>query len=305
MTRKIAFLVSDDLLADRAGDKRGDIFEFEEEFHALKPAFASMDMALEVVRWRDIAQAASQYAAALPLMVWDYFDNNQAEFMSAMRAASQNTLLLNPLNVLQWNSDKAYLNDLASQGVATIPTVAIEQVTQDHVDVAFEQFSAEKLVIKPQIGGGAWRQVLYERGTPFPPKDELPPEAALIQPFLASIKSEGEYSFLYFDGQFSHAAVKHAQKGDYRIQSIYGGTETPYVPSRDEIEQGQTILDALNFIPLYARVDLLRGTDGDLKLIELEMIEPYLYLPHAKIIDGLNQGALSLARALKARLEAV
>jgi hypothetical protein len=77
------------------------------------------------------------------------------------------------------------------------------------------------------------------------------------------------------------------------------------VPSRDEIEQGQTILDALNFIPLYARVDLLRGTDGDLKLIELEMIEPYLYLPHAKIIDGLNQGALSLARALKARLEAV
>ena len=305
MTQKIAFLISDDLLTDREGDKRGDIFEFEEEFAALKPAFAALNMELEVVRWREIALTAGQYAAALPLMVWDYFDNNQAEFMSAMRAASQNTLLLNPLKALQWNSDKSYLNDLAGRGIATIPTLAIEQVTQDHVDAAFEQFSVEKLVIKPQIGGGAWRQVLYERGAPFPPKDELPPEAALIQPFLPSIQSEGEYSFLYFDGQFSHAAVKHAQKGDYRIQSIYGGTETPYAPSRDEIEQGQTILDALDFIPLYARVDLLRGTDGGLKLIELEMIEPYLYLPHAPIIDGLNQGALSLARALKARLDAM
>ena len=114
---------------------------------------------------------------------------------------------------------------------------------------------------------------------------------------------EGEYSFLYFGGVFSHALIKTAKPGDYRIQSAFGGQETIYQPSAEELAGANDILATLDSPPLYARVDLLRGLDGDLALIELEMIEPYLYLPHAAVIDGVNQGALALGQALLARLQ--
>ncbi|MEP1231238.1 MAG: hypothetical protein ABJG88_11220 [Litorimonas sp.] len=302
MTQKIAFLVSDNLLPDLDGVKRDDVFEFVEELSALRPVFADLGMTLDVVRWRDISQTAHEYDAVLPLMVWDYFEGNELEFMQAMAKVEAQTLLLNSFNVLQWNANKSYLDELEARGASVIPTITVERVTPSNVAGAFETLGVDKIVIKPQVGGGAWRQVLHNKGEPFPPKSELPPQAALIQAFLPSVQKEGEYSFLYFGGRFSHAALKQAKAGEYRIQSIYGGQETPYIPNREERDTARTVLNVLDFIPLYARVDLLRGTCGGLKLIELEMIEPYLYLPHAQTIDGVNQGALALAKALKARL---
>ncbi|MGB6231209.1 MAG: hypothetical protein WBF53_13900, partial [Litorimonas sp.] len=152
------------------------------------------------------------------------------------------------------------------------------------------------------VGGGAWRQVLHAQGDPWPAPDALPPEGALIQPFLPSVVEEGEYSFLYFGGRFSHAVLKTAKPGDYRIQSLYGGAETTYRPRADEIKAADAVLATLDETPLYARVDLLRGSNGKLALIELEMIEPYLYLPHAEVVDGVNQGALRLGEALRGRV---
>jgi len=167
---------------------------------------------------------------------------------------------------------------------------------------AFEELETDTLVIKPQVGGGAWRQVLYKQGDPFPSKDELPPEEAMIQAFLPSVVEEGEYSFLYFGGKFSHGLIKRPKKGDYRIQSYYGGTEETYEPTTQERNSARAVLNALDFTPLYARVDLLRGRDGKLKLIELEMIEPYLYLAHAEGEGGENKGAQKLAEALAKHL---
>ena len=124
----------------------------------------------------------------------------------------------------------------------------------------------------------------------------------MIQAFLPSVVEEGEYSFLYFGGSFSHALIKRPKKGDYRIQSLYGGTEETYSPIKQERASARSVLNALSFTPLYARVDLLRGRDGKLKLIELEMLEPYLYLAHAEGEGGDNKGAQKLAAALEKRL---
>ena len=124
----------------------------------------------------------------------------------------------------------------------------------------------------------------------------------MIQAFLPSVIEEGEYSFLYFGGSFSHALIKRPKKGGYRIQSLYGGTEETYTPSKQERVSARSVLNALTFTPLYARVDLLRGRDGKLKLIELEMLEPYLYLAHAEGEGGENKGAQKLATALEKRL---
>ena len=202
------------------------------------------------------------------------------------------------------NADKSYLDELHMRGAAVIRSLTVEHVTETNVARAFEELETDTLVIKPKVGGGAWRQVLYKKGDPFPDEETLPPEGALIQPFLPSVLTEGEYSFLYFGGRFSHAARRTPKAGDYRIQSIYGGAEETYTPSQAERGHARAILDVLDETPLYARVDLLRGLDGTLKLIELECIEPYLYLPHAKGEGGKNEGAQNFAMALVARLEA-
>jgi glutathione synthase/RimK-type ligase-like ATP-grasp enzyme len=297
----VAILVSDNMLPD-SEDARTDLFELEEQMGKLVPAFAAHDMKLDLVRWREAADKAEHYSAMLPLFVWDYFEGNEKAFLNEMAKVDSKTNLFNPYSVLKWNAVKNYLEELERQGAPVIRTLTVERVSERNITAAFETLKTDTLVIKPQVGGGAWRQVLYKQGDPFPAKDTLPPEAALIQAFLPSVQSEGEYSFLYFGGQFSHAVNKTPKAGDYRIQSIYGGKETPYTPTPRERDSARSVLDSLDFTPLYARVDLLRGRDGQLKLIELEMLEPYLYLPFAEGEGGENEGAQKLAKALKKRL---
>ena len=270
--KKVAVLVSDNLLPGST-DTRVDVFELDEEMSKLTPAFAAAGMDVELLRWRDAAENAENYDAYLPLFVWDYFEENEAAFMMEMQKAGEKTRLLNPVNVLRWNATKTYLDDLKQMGAPVIETYNLDRVTQAGVTKAMASLGADKVVIKPQIGGGAWRQVLYNKGDPFPSRDELPPQEAMVQAFLPNVLEEGEYSFLYFGGQFSHAVQKRPKKGDYRIQSSYGGTEETYSPTNQERGSARAVLDALDYTPLYARVDLIRGLDGRLKLIELEMIE--------------------------------
>ena len=308
--KKIAILASGNLLPGHP-DLRTDVFELDEEIGKLRPAFAAYGMELDVINWRDAPGVAADYDAMLPLLVWDYFESNEEEFLRAMAQICQRTELYNRFDIIQWNINKYYLENLSMQGAPTIPSRRVEHISEAEVQSAFSDFGCEQLVIKPDIGGGAWRQVLYKKGDKYPAKDQLPPQGALIQPFLKSVVTEGEYSFLYFGGSFSHALVKRPKDGDYRVQSIYGGREEPYEPSQQEREQARAVFDMLDFTPLYARVDLLRADDGRLLLIELELIEPYLYLEFAQNAHGDgadkgdgadNKGAQKLAKALARKL---
>jgi glutathione synthase/RimK-type ligase-like ATP-grasp enzyme len=298
---RIGLLTSSNLLP-KSEQQREDAFEFDEELASLRSGFAPLGLQIEPVLWDIADQQAGDFDAFLPLMVWDYFEGHEARFLDVMTRTHARTPVLNPPDMLRWNSDKAYLDILASKGAPTIPTLRVAGVTQADATHACDKFGTDQIVIKPQVGGGAWRQVLHRQGDPWPAADALPPDMALIQPFLPSVKDEGEYSLLYFGGQFSHALLKTAKSGDYRIQSLYGGSEQTYVPTEDEKAVAQAVLDTLDSPPLYARVDLLRGRDGQLALIELELIEPYLYLPHAAVIDGVNQGAKRLGEALIRRI---
>jgi len=296
-------LLSSSNLLPGTGQKRGDAFEFDEELGSLRSGFAPLGLSLDPVLWDEAADVAADYDALLPLMVWDYFEGNEARFLDVMARANSVTPVLNPPDLLRWNADKAYLDELAAKGANVIPTQRVDGVTPDDAEAAFSAFGTDRIVIKPQVGGGAWRQALYTQGEPWPEAAKLPPDGALIQPFLPSVTAEGEYSFLYFGGTFSHALLKTAKPGDYRIQSLYGGSEQSYAPTDAEKAIAKAVLYTLDTPPLYARVDLLRGLDGQLALIELEMIEPYLYLPHAEVVDGINQGALRLGQAIIERLK--
>ena len=120
----------------------------------------------------------------------------------------------------------------------------------------------------------------------------------MVQPFLSAIGEKGELSFLFFGGTYSHCVQKLPQAGDYRIQSLYGGTEITHSPTAEEQAQASAIVEALPFdAPLYARIDMLEGDDGRLMVMEAELIEPYLY-PQ----QGPNMGE-TLAEAIARELE--
>lgn len=300
--KKTALLMSANLLPD-SDDQREDAFEFTEQMGKLIPAFAQHGMTLETVLWEDAPDKAADYDMIMPLMVWDYAEGKRRQFLTAMGKIAAKTRLMNSYETLAWNSDKHYLDDLAKKGAPVISTLSVDRVTEAAINRAYTQLKTDHIVIKPRIGAGAWRQISLKQGDPLPPRSDWPPDEALIQPFQSAVQTEGEYSLLYFGGLFSHAVLKQPKAGEYRIQSLYGGTEESFTPTSEHLTVAKRILNVLDFTPLYARIDLLRGRDGKLKLIELELVEPYLYLPHSDGDGAENKGAQMLAKAARRRID--
>lgn len=296
--RKIAYLVSANVLAHRP-EARVDAHEFTEQFAAIDAPCRAAGFALEPIVW-DEAFAPSDFAAVIIGPTWDYWDKT-SQFLETLTAASAVRPLLNPLTVVRWNMDKTYLRDLAVRGAPVIETVWADTATPDIIEQAFETLGSDDLVVKPVVGAGAWRQARVKRGEPLPGAGDLPPAHAMIQAFLPAIQEEGEYSLLFFGGEFSHAVIKRAAKGDYRIQGMYGGVDTLYTPSQADIALARQCLEAAAAhcgaeTLLYARVDMVRGADGSLRLMEIELIEPYYY-PR-----GAERCGILFAQGLKALL---
>ncbi len=222
----------------------------------------------------------SQYEAAIVGTTWDY-TRRPAEFLSAIHSIAAKTQVLNSPQVIEWNMQKQYLQDLQNAGCATIPTKWFGQLSEEQCREAFDDFACDTIVVKPQIGAGAWRQVKLARQDPWPELSKLPVGPAMVQPFQEKVVSEGEYSFLFFGRQYSHAVLKKPALGDYRIQSAYGGQDQPYCPTDSELQAAHSVLTYVDHDLLYARVDMIRSSSGQLLLIELEVIEPYLYPLHA------------------------
>ena len=194
------------------------------------------------------------------------------------------------------------MDELGRKGARLIPPQVVGRFSDEAAMNAFAAFGTNTLVVKPLVGGGAWRQALLKQGEPLPPDSELPPAETMIQPFLPSVLEEGETTLLFFGGKFSHALRKLPKAGDYRIQSQYGGREAPIVPEPEVAEFARSQLALLDETPLYARVDLLRGLDGEMCLIEMEMVEPYLYLGLSEGEGGEKRGAKAFAEALASLL---
>lgn len=154
-----------------------------------------------------------------------------------------------------------------------MPTLWLDAPNETDVEKAFDAFGSNDLILKRQIGANAAGQHRVHRGDPIPPM----PEPMMAQPFLPAIQTEGEMSAIFIDGAFSHALIKSAAAGEYRIQSTYGGNEHAYEPDPKDQNAANAIIESLDATPLYARVDMVRGEDGQLLLMELEMIEPFLY----------------------------
>ncbi len=256
--------------------RREDAFEHDLMMGLLGRGLHFAGRTLEAVSWDDSSIDWSDFEAAIIGTTWDYAQRIDA-FERALTEIAAQTRLLNPAALVHWNARKTYLRDMADRGCATIPTLWPDRATQAECRAAFDGFDTDAIVIKPQVGAGAWRQVMLQRSDPWPHLSDLPEGPAMVQPFVPSIQTEGEYSFLFFNRQFSHAVVKRAAPSDYRIQSSYGGTDVAYVPTAADLASASTAITCVAGDLLYARVDMVRGLDGALLLIELELVEPYLY----------------------------
>ena len=255
---------------------REDHWEHDLEFEPLSAACAQRGIVLQTVIWDDLTLDICTFDACMIGTTWDYTDN-AAAFLSTLEKFSAQRPLFNPLPVVRWNLKKTYLKDLAKRGVPVVPTLWRPGADAATIASAFDELGVDEIVVKPVIGASSWRQVRLKRGQPLPHVDELPPAETMIQPYLDAVTTEGEFSFLFFNREFSHCAQKLPKPGDYRVQTMYGGNERIYVPSSEELALASNVLAAITEPLLYARVDMLRLPDGGLALMELELIEPYLY----------------------------
>ncbi len=255
---------------------RKDHWEHDYEFEPLHVACLRRGVNLHAVVWDDPSFMIEEFDACVIGTTWDYTDKAEV-FLSTLGRFASRRPLFNPLSVVRWNLNKTYLHHLADKGVPTVPTLWRERADVETIGRAFHELGVDEIVIKPVVGASAWRQVRLKLGENLPPGEELPPAATMIQPFLEAVTTEGEFSFLFFDRQFSHCARKIPLAGDYRVQTMYGGREEIYHPTQAELALAGRVLDAVDGRLLYARVDMLRQANGELALMELELVEPYLY----------------------------
>lgn len=236
-----------------------------------KPFRAAFEAAGMTLRPRPWDLGPGDGDATLALFAWGYhFDVARWDAMLAAWPADR--ALFNPPALLAWNTRKTYLLELAAAGVPIVPS-HFGHADAASVAAAFEAFGCDELVVKPQISAGSHQTVRVRQGDAVAPLDN-----AILQPFLPAIAEEGELSLFAIGGHFSHAARKVATGGDFRIQPQFGGRFTRYDPDPEAMTVFDTTLAALPQAPLYARIDLLRRMDGQLALIEVEAIEPDLYV---------------------------
>ena len=297
--KPIALLVTHDYYPSRPDRAEPDYAH--NQLALLRAAFEPSGVSIEPVFWQDEGTDWSRFSAVLPLLAWNYPQATDVFLGRIAEVEASGASLLNDGDVIRANMDKGYLAELARRGAPVPPTLAVEACSPEVILASFDTLNADEIIIKPRIGAGAWRQARLKRGEPMPSADVLPPAAALIQPFLPAVTEEGELSLLYFGGRFSHALIKRPKAGDYRTQGQHGAVETGIDAPEGALEAAEAVLAKADGTPLtYARVDLVRGADGNWLLMELELIEPWLYLALDRQ-DG-KHGARLFAQAVLERL---
>ena len=250
-----------------------------------QPAFARKAAALTAAGliveqrvWTDPGDL-SGYDLILPLFAWGYQRDVSAWYGLLDRLEAEGLPVVNPVPVLRWNSDKAYLAELAVKGVAVVPTVEVAALDDVALAAARKALGAEEVVIKPAISGGADGTHRIAPGAAIP-ADALD-QRRLVQPMMPGILTDGEFSLFFFAGKFSHAIVKRPASGDFRVQEQFGGRESDWDASAEAQALAAAALAAAPAAPVYARIDMVGDATGKLHIMELELIEPSLFLHHA------------------------
>lgn len=217
-----------------------------------------------------------------------------AEFIGWLQNVAQTTPVLNPIGTVLWNHNKFYLREVEGLGIEIAPTVFVSHVKKLDEEQATIR-SWRNIVVKPAISASAHNTRLMDSASWSAEHEvvRIMNGPFLMQQFIPEIQDQGEISFVYIDGAYSHAALKRPAAGDFRVQQEHGGSAELFHPDSALLNQADRIAAAVWRVrdSLYCRIDVV-VRDGKLVLMELELIEPELFL-------GLAGGAAErFARAI-------
>jgi len=211
---------------------------------------------------------------------WDYF-NRFPEFDRWLKSVKNQTAMINPYDMVRWNLDKHYLLELAEKGIPIPPTRFIEQGNLRSLKDLLAESGWKEIILKPVVSGAARHtyRISAEKCDQYEEvfRKLLAEEPMMIQEFQQQVLEKGEVSFVVIGGTFTHAILKKAKRGDFRVQDDFGGKLHPYQASEKEIAFAEAVVSRCRQQPLFARVDAIWDNHNQLVISELELIEPELW----------------------------
>ena len=259
-------------------DEPGD-FVIDDE-HAIAP-MAALGWEVSTLSWRQDGIPWDRFEAVIIRSTWDYW-NDVPAFLETLGQINRQTRLANPLDLVHWNLAKTYLLDLEAKGIGVVPTLWLEDLSDTSAAEFADRLGTDQLVVKPVIGANGQDAFRFARQEdPARWADiiaRFPGRACMVQPFMPGIVGEGEFSLFFFNSRFSHATLRIPAANEFRSQEERGAEVRAIDPEDVLLLRGQQAIAALSTPPLYARIDFVRNAAGDFDVMELELIEPSLYL---------------------------
>ncbi len=269
--------------------------DWRDQAAQIDPLLHARGVTVDYVPWT--SEAPLTCDLAIPLMAWGYHRDVARWYAQLDRWMAGGVRFANPLPMLRWNADKRYLLDFAAKGVTTIPTRYTKAIDADELVASRAAFGTDAIVVKPPVSAGSDDTWLLRRADALP--DAALGRAMLIQPMMPAIATEGELSLFWLGGELAHAIVKRPATGDFRVQPQFGGQTAAIDPPRAALDLACAALAAAGSDVLYARIDMVADGAGGYALMEIELIEPWLYLDRAA--DGGAAFADAVIRALGPR----
>ena len=246
------------------------------------PPMQAMGWSIDSLSWRTSDVDWGLYNAVYIGTPWDYPEDPE-QFMRVLESVDRSpAILVNDISLVRWTIPKTYLRVLEDKGAFIVPSIWGDEMQPEALDAAFERFNVDRIIVKPVISTNATDTYLLERDNfPLPVaqlREIFADRSYVMQPFIENIKSEGEFSLFYFNNQFSHAIQKIPKREDFRVQEEYGANISVATPEPALLEAADRVMQLVDPVPVYARADFVRGPDGNFLLMELELIEPSMYL---------------------------
>ena len=259
-------------------DQTGDYANDDE--HAIEPLI-ELGWQVSTVSWRQIEIPWSDFDIVVIRSTWDYW-NDVPVFLDTLEQIDSETKLVNRLDLVRWNLVKTYMRDLQEKGIGIVPTHWASSLQVESFAAFQKKLGTDVIVIKPTVGANG--DDAYRVSADDPPErleriaGIFHKRDCMIQPFMPNIINEGEYSLFFFAGQYSHAILKTPAESEFRSQEEHGGEIRAVVPEEKLLLRAHQAVGTLIPVPLYARIDFVRDDANDFLVMELELIEPSMYL---------------------------
>ena len=243
-------------------------------------ALEGKDLSVIKKDWNDPNFNWNNTRSVLFRSTWDYFDNFE-QFKKWFDKTRNTCLMINSSETIEWNLDKHYLLDLQKHQIPIPKSEFIKRESSVDLSLLMQEKNWNEIVVKPTISGAAkntyrlkkedinqfdstWKKLTYQ-------------EDFIVQEFQNNVIKKGEVAMMVIGGKYTHAVLKKAKEGDFRVQDDFGGSIAKYSPSEKMVKLAEQCTRIISPIPSYARVDIIWDNSGDLAVSELELIEPELW----------------------------